>query len=56
MLVSVFQALSADLRSVLRSDFEDVVVALLMSPTHFDAHCLRTATKVVYCLCIYVDP
>ncbi|KAL6097215.1 anxa1 [Pungitius sinensis] len=37
--------LDTDLKSVLRSHLEDVCVALLMDPTHYDAHLLRTATK-----------
>ncbi|KAM8828388.1 annexin A1-like isoform 1-T2 [Spinachia spinachia] len=37
--------LEADLKSGLRSDFEDVCLALLMDPTHYDAHLLRKATK-----------
>lgn len=34
-----------DLKSVLRSDLEDVALALLMPPAHFDAYLLRRATK-----------
>lgn len=34
-----------DLKSVLRSDLEDVALALLMPPAHFDAFLLRRATK-----------
>ncbi|XP_007575901.1 annexin A1-like [Poecilia formosa] len=33
------------LKSVLRSDVEDVILALLMPPAHFDAFLLRRATK-----------
>ncbi|KAM9322784.1 annexin A1-like isoform 1-T1 [Pholidichthys leucotaenia] len=36
--------LEDDLKSVLRSDFEDVVVSLLMTPAHFDAYTLWEAT------------
>uniref|UniRef100_A0AAQ4QL29 Annexin n=1 Tax=Gasterosteus aculeatus aculeatus TaxID=481459 RepID=A0AAQ4QL29_GASAC len=42
---STGKKLEADLKSVLRSDFEDVCLALLMDPTHYDAHLLRKATK-----------
>uniref|UniRef100_A0A3B3V7A8 Annexin n=1 Tax=Poecilia latipinna TaxID=48699 RepID=A0A3B3V7A8_9TELE len=35
------------LKSVLRSDVEDVILALLMPPAHFDAFLLRRATKGV---------
>uniref|UniRef100_A0A3Q2CSJ4 Annexin n=1 Tax=Cyprinodon variegatus TaxID=28743 RepID=A0A3Q2CSJ4_CYPVA len=34
------------LKSVLKSDLEDVALALLMPPAHFDAYLLRKATKV----------
>lgn len=40
------QRLEVALKSVLRSDLEDVTLALLMSPAQFDAHQLRKATKV----------
>lgn len=40
------QRLDKDLKSCLRSDLEDVSLALLMSPAHFDAYQLRKATKV----------
>ncbi|XP_015228661.1 PREDICTED: annexin A1-like [Cyprinodon variegatus] len=33
------------LKSVLKSDLEDVALALLMPPAHFDAYLLRKATK-----------
>ncbi|XP_070780487.1 annexin A1-like [Enoplosus armatus] len=33
------------LKSALRSDLEDISLALLMPPTHFDAYLLRKATK-----------
>ncbi|KAM3874052.1 annexin A1-like [Diretmus argenteus] len=42
---STGEALADALKSALRSDLEDVVLALLMTPTHFDAHQLRVATK-----------
>lgn len=42
---STGQILEKDLKSVLRSDLEDVSLALLMPPTHFDAYLLRKATK-----------
>ncbi|CAB1332714.1 unnamed protein product, partial [Coregonus sp. 'balchen'] len=38
-------ALTDDLKSALRSDLKDVVLALLMTPDQFDAHQLRQATK-----------
>ncbi|XP_054916397.1 annexin A1-like [Poeciliopsis prolifica] len=37
--------LVGSLKPVLRSDLEDVVLALLMPPAHFDAFLLRRATK-----------
>ncbi|KAM9338259.1 annexin A1-like [Symphorus nematophorus] len=37
--------LDKDLKKALRSDLEDVSLALLMQPTHFDAYLLRKATK-----------
>nr|XP_046230743.1 annexin A1-like [Scatophagus argus] len=37
--------LEKDLKSALRSHLEDVSLALLMTPTHFDAYLLRKATK-----------
>uniref|UniRef100_A0A8C6SS39 Annexin n=1 Tax=Neogobius melanostomus TaxID=47308 RepID=A0A8C6SS39_9GOBI len=33
------------LRSALKSDLEDVTLALLMTPAQLDAHCIRKATK-----------
>lgn len=42
----VFQELDKALKKALRSDLEDVSLALLMSPAHFDAYLLRKATKV----------
>lgn len=40
------QKLDSDLKSALRSDLEDVSLALLMTPAQFDAHLIRKATKV----------
>ncbi|XP_017294033.1 annexin A1-like [Kryptolebias marmoratus] len=50
MIKAVYEAstgknLVKSLKSVLRSDLEDVALALLMTPAHFDAHLLRKATK-----------
>lgn len=42
----VFQELDKALKKALRSDLEDVSLALLMAPAHFDAYLLRKATKV----------
>ena len=42
----VLQKLDKALKSVLRSDLEDVSLALLMMPGQFDAYLLRKATKV----------
>ncbi|XP_054613092.1 annexin A1-like [Dunckerocampus dactyliophorus] len=42
---STGQSLSRALKSALRSDLEDISLALLMNPAHFDAHLLRDATK-----------
>lgn len=42
----VLQSLDKALKSALRSDLEDVSLALLMTPSHFDAYLLRKATKV----------
>ncbi|XP_022059728.2 annexin A1-like [Acanthochromis polyacanthus] len=42
---STGQRLEEDLKSVLRSHLEDVSLALLMPPAHFDAYLLRKATK-----------
>lgn len=42
----VLQNLEKALKSALRSDLEDVSLALLMMPAHFDAYLLRKATKV----------
>lgn len=39
------QTLDAALKKALRSDMEDVSLALLMPPAHFDAHLIRKATK-----------
>lgn len=49
LLCSTPQKLDKALRSSLRSDLEDVSLALLMSPAHFDAYLLRKATKVQGC-------
>lgn len=43
------QRLDKALESSLRSDLEDVSLALLMPPAHFDAYLLRKATKVHPC-------
>lgn len=42
----VFQPLEEALKSALKSDFEDVVLGLLMSPAQYDAHALKQALKV----------
>lgn len=42
---STGQRLDEALKSVLRSDLEDISLALLMEPAHFDAFLLRKATK-----------
>lgn len=42
----VLQRLAEDLKDALRSDLEDVSLALLMTPAQFDAFQLRRATKV----------
>lgn len=42
----VLQRLDEALESALRSDLEDVTLALIMAPAHFDAYLLRKATKV----------
>ncbi|XP_061590492.1 annexin A1-like [Cololabis saira] len=42
---STGKKLHESLKSVLRSDLEDVSLALLMAPAHFDAYLLRKATK-----------
>nr|XP_057918555.1 annexin A1-like [Doryrhamphus excisus] len=42
---STGESLSGALKSALRSDLEDISLALLMNPAHFDAHLLRDATK-----------
>lgn len=42
---STGERLDRALKSALRSDLEDVCLALLMMPAHFDAHVLRKATK-----------
>lgn len=49
----VLQKLEEALKSALRSHLEDVSLALLMPPAHFDAYMLRKATKVnISCLCL----
>lgn len=45
----VLQRLDNALKSSLRSDMEDVTLALLMSPANFDAYLIRKATKVQSC-------
>ncbi|XP_056288569.1 annexin A1-like [Pseudoliparis swirei] len=42
---STGQRLDEALKSVLRSDLEDISLALLMDSVHYDAHLLRKATK-----------
>ncbi|KAK5851705.1 hypothetical protein PBY51_023239 [Eleginops maclovinus] len=42
---STGKSLEKALKSALRSDLEDVTLALLMDPPHFDAYLLRKATK-----------
>uniref|UniRef100_A0A8P4GMG8 Annexin n=1 Tax=Dicentrarchus labrax TaxID=13489 RepID=A0A8P4GMG8_DICLA len=42
---STGKSLDKSLKAALRSDLEDVSLALLMAPPHFDAHLLRKATK-----------
>ncbi|XP_035464514.1 annexin A1 [Scophthalmus maximus] len=42
---STDRKLDSDLKSALRSDLEDVSLALLMTPAQFDAHLIRKATK-----------
>ncbi|XP_053267101.1 annexin A1 [Pleuronectes platessa] len=42
---STGKKLEKDLKSALRSDLEDVSLALLMTPAQFDAHLIRKATK-----------
>ncbi|XP_071390168.1 annexin A1-like [Centroberyx affinis] len=42
---STGEALADALKSALRSDLEDVALALIMTPAQFDAHQLRKATK-----------
>lgn len=42
---STTRSLEKDLKSALRSDLEDVALALLMPPAHFDAYLIRKATK-----------
>ncbi|MEQ2194395.1 hypothetical protein XENOCAPTIV_028714, partial [Xenoophorus captivus] len=43
----MFLFLSLAMKSVLRSDLEDVVLALLMPPAYFDAFLFRKATKIL---------
>lgn len=50
----MLQSLDKALKSALRSDLEDVSLALLMTPTHFDAYLLRNATKV-HILYLYIS-
>ncbi|KAM8743326.1 annexin A1-like [Acanthopagrus schlegelii] len=42
---SAGKRLDKALKSALRSDLEDVTLALIMAPAHFDAYLLRKATK-----------
>ncbi|XP_061657295.1 annexin A1-like [Syngnathoides biaculeatus] len=42
---STGQSLTRALKSALRSDLEDISLALLMPPAHFDAYLIRDATK-----------
>ncbi|XP_061554319.1 annexin A1-like [Phycodurus eques] len=42
---STGQSLNRALKSALRSDLEDISLALLMPPAHFDAYLIRDATK-----------
>ncbi|XP_077478191.1 annexin A1-like [Stigmatopora argus] len=42
---STGQPLNKALKSALRSDLEDICLALLMPPAHFDAYLMRDATK-----------
>ncbi|XP_035523874.1 annexin A1-like [Morone saxatilis] len=42
---STGKSLNKSLKAALRSHLEDVSLALLMAPPHFDAHLLRKATK-----------
>lgn len=43
----VLQSLECALKSALRSDLEDVCLALLKTPAQFDAYLFRKATKVL---------
>lgn len=50
------QSLDKALKSALRSDLEDVSLALLMTPPQFDAYLLRKATKVgILCILSHVS-
>lgn len=49
LLLLCVQRLDKALKSALRSDLEDVSLALLMSPANFDAYLIRKATKVQSC-------
>lgn len=42
----MLQSLEDDLKSALRSDLEDISLALLKTPAQFDAYLIRKATKV----------
>lgn len=54
-LLCLLQSLDKALKSALRSDLEDVSLALLMTPPQFDAYLLRKATKVgILCILSYV--
>lgn len=39
------QDLMKDLRSELSGDFEDTIIAMMMSPVEYDAYCLHEAMK-----------
>ena len=45
-MVILSKDLIGELKSELSGHFEDVVLGLLMTPTEYDAHELRTAVKV----------
>lgn len=44
--MSPLQPLDAALKSALKGDLEDVVLALLQTPAKYDAHELKLAMKV----------
>ena len=45
MFLFILQKLEDDLRSELRGDFEEIVLAMLMKPIEYDAYCLHDAVK-----------